>query len=769
MISQVDNILFEGSTDCAKILDLDGNLIAMNQNGQCLVEIDDFSTVSGTSWKDLWPDESHATITNALAAAEDGKSGHFTAFAPTVKGTPKWWDVQVTPILDREGKVERIFAVSRDVTLAHMALERQREAAVRLQFTLEAAEIGDWDLDLLTDTARCSLRHFACFGYDDIVPGWGFEMFLRHVHFDDRELVKSGVTTDDGQPTDWDIECRVIWPDRSIHWISAIGSVDRVDGVPTRILGIVTDITQRKSMEQQLRDLNETLEDQVRARTRERDSIWEVTRDLIAVISGSGFYKSVNPAWTREFGYPPEEIIGLPFTDFVHPEDHAEVEAGHAAMVSGSSVTNFEARIKDVGGSYRTIEWIMVAMGTDFYASGRDVTEQRRTEDQLRQAQKMEAIGQLTGGIAHDFNNMLAGIMGNIEMLRLKLAKEKGLDLSRYIEGALTGVQRAAALTHRLLAFSRRQTLDAKPTDVEGLILSMEDLLRRTLGPNVFLEVTAETNPLITLCDPHQLESALLNLAINGRDAMPDGGRLTIASNNKFLDEEYASTQLNEVAPGPFVRISVSDTGTGMTTDVARRALDPFFTTKPIGQGTGLGLSMVYGFIKQSRGHLRIQSEPGRGTTIDLFLPWHAGKAALQEVSDAMVDANRVVDRKVMILLVEDDPAIRNICAEMLDDLGYVVAVAGDGIQALKQLATMAAIDLLITDVGLPNGLNGRQVADAARVTYPGLQVLFITGFAAGATVENDLLSAGMQVVTKPFSMTTFVNRVRSMIELQKT
>ena len=270
VISQVDNILFEGSTDCAKILDLDKNLIAMNQNGQCLIEIDDFSTVSGMSWKDLWPDESRATTTSALAAAEDGKSGRVTAFAPTAKGTPKWWDVLVTPILDREGKVERIFAVSRGITLAHMALERQREAAVRLQFTLEAAKIGDWELDLLTDTARCSLRHFACFGYDDIVPGWEFEVFLRHVHPDDRESVKSGVTIDDGQPTDWDIECRVIWPDRSIHWISAIGSVDRIDGVPRRIRGIVTDITQRKSMEQQLRDLNETVEDQILSHSRVR-------------------------------------------------------------------------------------------------------------------------------------------------------------------------------------------------------------------------------------------------------------------------------------------------------------------------------------------------------------------------------------------------------------------------------------------------------------------------------------------------------------------
>ena len=388
--------------------------------------------------------------------------------------------------------------------------------------------------------------------------------------------------------------------------------------------------------------------------------------------------------------------------------------------------------------------------------------ELEAAHEALRQSQKMEAVGQLTGGIAHDFNNLLAGISGSLELIERRLGEGRLSGIDRYIDAAQTSARRAAALTQRLLAFSRRQTLDPKPVDANRLIAGMEELVRRSVGPNVEVEVVGAGGLWLTRIDPSQLENALLNLCINGRDAMaPSGGRLTIETANKWLDERAARNR--DLPPGQYISLCVTDTGTGMTPEVIERAFDPFFTTKPLGEGTGLGLSMIYGFVRQSGGQVRIYSELGKGTTMCLYLPRHAGpdEPADEETPPSPGEAGA----GETVLVIDDEATIRMLIGEVLKESGYAAIEASDGPSGLKVLQSDARVDLLITDVGLPGGLNGRQVADAARAFRPGLKVLFITGYAENAAVGNGLLDIGMDVLTKPFVMADLAVKIRDLLE----
>jgi signal transduction histidine kinase/CheY-like chemotaxis protein len=383
------------------------------------------------------------------------------------------------------------------------------------------------------------------------------------------------------------------------------------------------------------------------------------------------------------------------------------------------------------------------------------------SEDSLRQSQKMEAVGQLTGGIAHDFNNLLAGISGSLELLQTRMAQGRLKDLDRYISTAEGCSKRAAALTHRLLAFSRRQTLDPKPMNVNGLVAGMEELIRRTVGPSIAVEVVGAVGLWTVLIDPHQLENALLNLTINARDAMPAGGRITIETANKWLDERIARER--DMPAGQYIALSVTDTGTGMPTEIIARAFDPFFTTKPVGEGTGLGLSMIHGFVRQSGGQVRIYSELGLGTTLCLYLPRHYGDADQADAVGELKEAPRAEEGQT-VLIVDDEASIRMLVTEVLEDLGYIAIEAADGSAALKVLQSDVRLDLLVTDVGLPGGLNGRQVADAGRAARPDLKVLFITGYAENAVLGNGHLDPGMHVLTKPFVLDTLAGRIKDLI-----
>jgi CheY-like chemotaxis protein len=372
----------------------------------------------------------------------------------------------------------------------------------------------------------------------------------------------------------------------------------------------------------------------------------------------------------------------------------------------------------------------------------------------------MEAVGQLTGGLAHDFNNILTGIVGSLDLLQTRIGQGRVTEATRYIKSAMTSAHRAAALTHRLLAFARRQPLDPKPLDVNRLIGSIEELLRRSIGERIAIELVAAGGLWPTFCDPNQLENVLLNLAINARDAMPDGGRLIIETSNSHLDDAYAG-RIRDITPGQYICLSVTDTGTGMPPEVIARAFDPFFTTKPIGQGTGLGLSMVYGFAKQSNGHARIYSEVGQGTTIKLYLPRYRGQLEDDVVAD---DAEqRPGGAGETVLVIEDDPVVRELVVEILQETGYRALQAGDGPAGLKILNSGQRVDLLVTDVGLP-GMNGRQVADAGRLERPDLKVLFITGYAENAALASGFLEPGMAMITKPFAVDLLIERVREMI-----
>jgi PAS domain S-box-containing protein len=411
----------------------------------------------------------------------------------------------------------------------------------------------------------------------------------------------------------------------------------------------------------------------------------------------------------------------------------------------------------------RAIEAALRQLNQELEARVQLAIEQReQAEDALRQSQKMEAVGQLTGGIAHDFNNLLTGISGSLQMLETRIAQGR-LDVApRYIDAAQGATKRAAALTQRLLAFSRRQTLDPKPTNLNRLIADMEELVRRTSGPGVAVDVVGAVGLWPILIDQNQLENALLNLCINARDAMPDGGRLTIETANRWLDGDAGTEP--DLPPGQYVSLSVTDTGIGMSKETIGRIFEPFFTTKPLGQGTGLGLSMIYGFVRQSNGQVRVYSEPGRGTTMRLYFPRLQGEAPDRASSDES-DAGFETGYGETVLVIDDEATVRMLTVDVLQDAGYRVLEAGDGPSGLKILQSDARIDLLVTDVGLPGGMNGRQVADAGRALRPQLKVLFITGYAENAVLGNGHLDPGMQVITKPFAIEALANRVRTMID----
>ena len=494
-------------------------------------------------------------------------------------------------------------------------------------------------------------------------------------------------------------------------------------------------------------------------------------------------------------GVPAEAVLADPTIPYnlILPDHRPAMVAAEAEAIAGGKPFDIQVRFRRGDGEVR---WSRIISAPRAQPDGSliwdgiqiDITDQKRAEellvemndelerrvaersqeledaqDQLRQAQKMEAVGQLTGGIAHDFNNLLTGVIGSLDMMQRRMAKGETDKIERYATTAMTAANRAAALTHRLLAFSRRQPLDPKPVNANRLVTGMEELLRRTIGESVQLEIVTAGGLWQTLCDPHQLESAVLNLAINARDAMPDGGKLTIETCNAHLDSAYAAKQ-RDVTPGQYVCICVTDTGTGMTKDTIEKAFEPFFTTKPIGQGTGLGLSMIYGFTRQSEGYARIYSEIGEGTTIKLYLPRYYGEAEdAEENHGELTDAHRAEAGEV-VLVVEDESAVRDLVVDVLQELGYRAVEAVDGPAGLKLIQSRMRLDLLVTDIGLP-GLNGRQLADAARELRPDLKILFMTGYAENATIANGFLEPGMEMITKPFAIEALVTRIRDMIE----
>jgi PAS domain S-box-containing protein len=646
--------------------------------------------------------------------------------------------------------------------------ERQNELA-RVQ---EIGQVGGVEVDFADGLrTRRSPEYLRIHGLPPNTAIDTHEDWARRLHPDDRDAtLRHFFGSINGDATEYRSEYRIIRPsDGQLRWIHVKAEIERaVDGKPLRLVGAHIDITERRRAEEALRRLNETLEQQVEERTRERDRLWRVSDDLIGVANFEGHWVAINPAATAMLGWSEAELLAMPIASLWHPDEIASTLAYREQLVQGGPTVRFQNRYRHKDGSYRWLSWSSTAEQGFIYALGRDVTAERdaaealrRAEEQLRQAQKMEAVGQLTGGIAHDFNNLLTGVIGSLDLMHKRIAQGRFADVERYATLAATSANRAAALTHRLLAFARRQPLDPKSVNVNQLVHSIEDLLRRTIGETIKLEIVAAGGLWATFCDPHQLESALLNLVINSRDAMPAGGRVTIETANSHLDKFYAAEQ-RDVAPGQYVCLSVTDTGVGMSSVVRARAFDPFFTTKPIGQGTGLGLSMIYGFARQSEGHVRIYSEVDAGTTVKLYLPRYRG-AVEEAASGAVAETAATAQAGETVLVIEDEDSVRELVVEVLHDLGYRALEAGDGPSGLKILRSGERIDLLVSDIGLP-GMNGRQVADAAREGRPDLKVLFITGYAENAAIAHGFLAPGMEMVTKPFAVDALAARIREMI-----
>lgn len=734
-------------------------------------------------WHEIWPIIGPQI---AQVMSGGGATWHENQLIPMTRNGKlehSYWTYSYSP-LDLDDGVGGVLVVCRDVTRDHEATIVLREREAELARVQQIGQIGGLEVDLRTGFRnRRSPEYLIVHGLPPEAANESHEDWVRRIHPEDREAteqkfrdaVKSGVR-------DYTVQYRIIRPsDGETRWISVRSYIERDDaGKPLRLVGAHTDVTDqvlaekalRKSEDQarqlaaKLADLNETLEQRVRDKTRERDRIWSVSQDLLMVSDYDGVWRTVNPAWTRTLGWSEAELLNKTSRWLEHPEDQARTMTEVDKLVAGEPTIRFENRLRHKDGSYRWLSWTAVPDQNQIYCVARDVTAEkaaaerlRNTEEALRQSQKMEAVGQLTGGIAHDFNNLLTGIVGSLDLMQTRLGQGRTDNIARYIDAAMTSANRAAALTHRLLAFARRQPLIPKSVDANVLIVSLEDLLRRTIGETLDLDIAAAPDLWCTLCDPNQLESALLNLAINARDAMPDGGHLKIATQNVRVDAINANAPA--LTPGDYICISVSDSGTGMSPEVVARAFDPFFTTKPIGQGTGLGLSMIYGFARQSNGHVSIDSRLGIGTAVKLYLPRHEGDAATQD-ADPLKDDQRVAAGETL-LVVEDEPVVRSVIVDMLQDEGYRVLEAVDGPSGLRVLRETPNIDLLVTDIGLP-GMNGRQLADQAREARPDLKILFITGYSESVVMAKGFLLPGMEMITKPFDLDHFLQRIRAMI-----
>ncbi len=679
--------------------------------------------------------------------------------------------------------IEAVAARIWDAAERLRAESRLRQSEERLRLVLESTGFGSWEYDARTGAAIRSARHDEIFGYKEPVRDWSYAHFAAHIPPADRIRVEAAFRAALADGADWDMETRMIRVDGSQGWLKIRATAHRgPDGKVERLLGTLADISERRQAEETAIETAEKFE-------------------MFAQTMPSMVWTSLPDGKIDWFNARVPEYSGIGEDDMkpngwapVHPDDiDGAVAQWQAALATGQPFTT-EYRIRRHDGAFR---WhltravpIRDAAGaiTRWIGTSADIEDQKSTEQALaelnatlerqvsertgelmaaeatlRQSQKMEAVGQLTGGLAHDFNNLLTGITGSLELLDMRLAQGRFTELSRYIHTAQGAAKRAAALTHRLLAFSRRQTLDPKPTDVNRLVAGMDELIRRTMGPAIHIEAAGgmETAGLWpVLADPNQLENALLNLCINARDAMPGGGRLTIETENRTLDEAEAGAL--DLEPGDYVALGVGDTGCGMSADIIARAFDPFFTTKPIGEGTGLGLSMVYGFARQSGGQAKIVSEPGIGTKIHLYLPVYRGA----ETGADMLAPAGAIQRGAgeTVLVVDDEPTVRMLVNEVLEELGYHALEAEDAAGGLKILQSGRRVDMLVTDVGLPGGMNGRQLADAALVARPDLKILFITGYAENAVFGERPLQPGMYIVTKPFALETLGRRIKEII-----
>jgi PAS domain S-box-containing protein len=719
-----------------------------------------------------------------------------------------WLDLTYSPIRDEHADVAGILVTTietnerRRIALeleqrSAASLKAQRETEERLQLALAATDaVGTWDWDIGEDRFIADAHFAQLHGIDPLLASQlPISDYLEAVHPEDRSMVTRGIKQCITQGSEYAEEYRLLQPDGQLRWVFARGRCYKDHhGRPIRFLGAALDLTERKHTEQALRQSQTELQ-----------LIINAMPILISYVDSEERFRLNNAAYLDWYGLTPQELYGRTIREVLGEEAYAlraeyiaEALAGRTCCFSISTphrdgstrqalmnylprhgpdgaVNGFyifvidETERKQTEEALRNLNETLeerVAARTQQLAEANqrlqnEMFERERAEDALRHAQKMEAVGQLTGGIAHDFNNMLTGIIGSLDLMQRYIADGRTAEIGRFTEAAVSSANRAAALTHRLLAFSRRQSLDRKPLNANELIHSLEDLLSRTKGDHIELKLQLADEAWPVSTDVSQLENALLNLVINARDAMPDGGELRIETANVYLDSSDINI-LEPVKAGDYLMIAVSDNGTGMTPKVLAKAFDPFFTTKPIGQGTGLGLSMIYGFAQQSGGHVSLFSLPGQGTSVRLFLP-RLHEMEPQDVLTPVIGEAPSAIAGETVVLVEDDPAVRMLVFDLLKELGYHAHEAEDAKTALPLLESGLRVDLLVTDVGLP-GMNGRQLAEIARQHRPDLKVLFMTGYAEMAAERQSFLEEGMDMVAKPFSVDLLANKIRTMI-----
>lgn len=719
-----------------------------------------------------------------------------------------WLDLTYSPIRDEKAAVAGVLVTAietnerRRIALeleqrSAASLKAQRETEERLQLALAATDaVGTWDWDINEDRFIADPHFAQLHGID---PARGNQLpiseYLNGVHPEDRALIARSIKHCITHGTEYAEEYRLLQPDGELRWVFARGRCYKDHhGRPIRFLGAALDLTERKHTEQALRQSQTELQ-----------LIINAMPILISYVDREERFRLNNAAYLDWYGLTPQELYGRTIVEVLGEEAYAlratyivEALSGKPCCFSISTphrdgsirqalmnylprhgpdgaVNGFyifvidETERKQTEEALRNLNETLeerVSARTRQLAEANErlqneMFERERAEDALRHAQKMEAVGQLTGGIAHDFNNMLTGIIGSLDLMQRYIAEGRADEIGRFTEAAVSSANRAAALTHRLLAFSRRQSLNRKPLNANDLIHSLEDLLSRTKGDHIELKLKLTDDVWLVNTDLSQLENALLNLVINARDAMPDGGELLIETANVHLDGSDITT-MEQVNAGDYLMIAVSDNGIGMTPSVLAKAFDPFFTTKPIGQGTGLGLSMIYGFAQQSGGHVTLSSLPDRGTCVRLYLPRLHGTEDEQTLAPASGEVPPAIAGETVVL-VEDDAAVRMLVLDLLNELGYRAYEAEDAKTALPVLESDLRVDLLVTDVGLP-GMNGRQLAEIARQHRPGLKVLFMTGYAEIAAERQGFLEHGMDMVSKPFSIDLLANKIRTMI-----
>ncbi len=706
----------------------------------------------GRTIREVLGEEAFAPRYPHIEAALRGEATRVETFTPVTGGGRRDAEIHYIPRRGAEGPVDGLYAVAVDLTEQKAAQRALQEA--RLQAEGEAARTGAILSQLAEGvivadaTGRITFVNEAAARIHgvarlEVTP----DNYVETYHLltedgrphppDELPLTRAAIREETVEEARW----RIRRPDgREVVAVGAARPIRTADGSHAGAVLTLRDDTARAAAEAELRRLNQNLEAEVLQRTAERDRIWQNSNELMAVFGFDGHRKAVNPAWTRILGHDEETLLTTPFTDLTHPEDRPRLAEAVERLRRGERITDFEDRLLHKDGSWRTVSWTGVPGDGVFYAIGRDVTDQRQAEQALRQSQKMEALGQLTGGIAHDFNNLLQAVQGSFALI---LKRPEDAERVRSLaEQGVQATRRGGSLAAQLLAFSRSQKLERRPLPMAAALEGMEGLLRRTIGPMTTIVLRPVEPDLVATVDPTQLEMAILNLAINARDAMTEGGTITIGADAMLVGSDP------ELAPGPYVVVVVEDTGTGMSPEVARRAFEPFFTTKGLGKGTGLGLSQVYAMAQQSGGTVRLDSEPGRGTTVRIVLPG----AEASEVEDAPSEALAASGDGQLgatILVIDDDEEVRRWLVAALAVLGYDVIEAADGPSGLRELER--GPDLLLVDFAMP-GMNGAEVVQAARKLRPDLPVVLVTGFADTETVEA-ITDHGLTVLRKPFEL----------------